>query len=282
MALAERLLAAEFGDDLVDHRTYVLASDGDLMEGISQEALALAGHLKLNRLIVLFDDNGISIDGKLSLSDSTDQVARFKASGWNAERIDGHDPDAIEPQFRRAEVRPPDPDRVQNTYRLRRTDQGRHRRRAWLAARRKELEGARKPPELELRPVRNPAEILEALAQGRAPQRRGPRGMEARRKPAEEGEFERRLHGELPNALGEAIEALKEKLPSPRSRRSRPARLPKHARRDLRGDARNVGGSADLTGSNNTQAPRLKAVSAGDFAGRLSIGASANTAWRRR
>ena len=85
MAIAERHLAAEFGDDVVDHRTYVLASDGDLMEGISQEAIALAGHLKLNRLIVLFDDNGISIDGPLSLADSVDQVKRFEAAGWNAD-----------------------------------------------------------------------------------------------------------------------------------------------------------------------------------------------------
>src|ERR1700674_4551800 len=95
MALAERLMAAQFGEEIVDHFTYVLASDGDLMEGVSQEAIALAGHLKLGKLIVLFDDNGISIDGKLSLSDSTDQVARVKASGWNAVRIDGHDPKAI-------------------------------------------------------------------------------------------------------------------------------------------------------------------------------------------
>src|SRR6185437_8504049 len=79
----------------VDHRTYVLASDGDLMEGISQEAIALAGHLKLDKLIVLFDDNGISIDGPLSLSDSVDQVKRFEAAGWNASRVDGHDPQAI-------------------------------------------------------------------------------------------------------------------------------------------------------------------------------------------
>src|SRR3954462_14742298 len=95
MAIAERHLAAEFGSDVVDHRTYVLASDGDLMEGISQEAIALAGHMKLNRLIVLFDDNGITIDGKLSLSDSVDQVKRFEAAGWAATRIDGHDPEAI-------------------------------------------------------------------------------------------------------------------------------------------------------------------------------------------
>ena len=95
MALAERIMAAKFGDGIVDHYTYVLASDGDLMEGISQEAIAFAGHLKLSKLIVLFDDNGISIDGKLSLSDSTDQVARVKASGWNGVRVDGHDPEAI-------------------------------------------------------------------------------------------------------------------------------------------------------------------------------------------
>jgi transketolase len=103
MAMAERMLAAEFGRKLVDHKTYVLASDGDLMEGISQEAIALAGHQKLNKLIVLWDDNGISIDGPLSISDSVDQIARFKACGWKAERVDGHDPDAIEAAVRRAQ-----------------------------------------------------------------------------------------------------------------------------------------------------------------------------------
>src|SRR5579872_250538 len=102
MAIAERHLAAEFGD-IVDHRTYVLASDGDLMEGLSQEAIALAGHLKLNRLIVLFDDNGISIDGALSLSDSVDQVKRFEAAGWTASRIDGHDVTAIASAIEKAQ-----------------------------------------------------------------------------------------------------------------------------------------------------------------------------------
>ncbi len=95
MALAERIMNAQFGDALVDHYTYVLAGDGCLMEGISQEALTLAGHLKLNKLIVFWDHNNISIDGPISLADSTDQLARFAASGWNTLAIDGHDPEAI-------------------------------------------------------------------------------------------------------------------------------------------------------------------------------------------
>src|SRR5512145_2694060 len=95
MALAERMLAAQFGSELVDHHTYAIAGDGCLMEGVSHEAISLAGHLKLNKLIVLFDDNGITIDGPTSLSESGDQVARFKAAGWSTQRVDGHDPEAV-------------------------------------------------------------------------------------------------------------------------------------------------------------------------------------------
>ena len=102
MALAERLLNARLGDDLVSHHTYCLAGDGCLMEGISHEAISLAGHLKLGKLIVLWDDNSISIDGPTSLSVSDDQVARFKASGWNAVRVDGHDPKAVSAALRTA------------------------------------------------------------------------------------------------------------------------------------------------------------------------------------
>ncbi len=95
MALAEKLLAARFGRELVDHRTYVIAGDGCLMEGVSQEAISLAGHHRLNKLIVLWDDNHISIDGDTALATSDDQLARFEASGWNACRVDGHEPEAV-------------------------------------------------------------------------------------------------------------------------------------------------------------------------------------------
>src|SRR5712692_6239728 len=102
MALAERLLAARFGAELVDHYTYVIVGDGCLMEGISHEAISLAGHLRLAKLIVLWDDNAISIDGATDLAVSDDQLARFKASGWDAERVDGHDTDAVAAALMRA------------------------------------------------------------------------------------------------------------------------------------------------------------------------------------
>ncbi|NNU16034.1 transketolase [Parvularcula sp. ZS-1/3] len=95
-ALAEAHLRAKYGEELVDHYTYTIAGDGCLMEGISQEAIAFAGNQKLNRLIVLWDDNGISIDGAVSLSDSTDQLKRFEASGWKTMAVDGHDMDAVD------------------------------------------------------------------------------------------------------------------------------------------------------------------------------------------
>ena len=95
MAIAERLLAARFGKELVDHRTWVVVSDGDLMEGISHEAASLAGHLRLGKLTVLYDDNSISIDGDTSLSVSDDALERFESYGWSAVRVDGHDPEDV-------------------------------------------------------------------------------------------------------------------------------------------------------------------------------------------
>lgn len=103
MALGERLLNARFGD-LINHYTYVLVGDGCLMEGIAQEAISLAGHLKLNKLIVFWDDNDISIDGAISLTDSTDQVARFKACGWNTIKVNGHNQGALARAIETAQI----------------------------------------------------------------------------------------------------------------------------------------------------------------------------------
>ena len=141
MALAEKMLAAEFGKKIVDHHTYVLASDGDLMEGVSQEAIAMAGHWKLNKLIVLYDDNGISIDGPLSIADSVDQVKRFKSAGWAAELIDGQDQAAIAAAITRAQKSgKPSLIACRTTIGLRRADQGRHRQSPWRGARRRGTE----------------------------------------------------------------------------------------------------------------------------------------------
>ncbi|MGJ0427148.1 transketolase [Methylocystis sp.] len=106
MAIAERLSATRFGDDLVDHFTYVIAGDGCLMEGVSHEAIDLAGHLKLSKLILFWDDNSISIDGPTSLATSTDQVARFAAAGWHVAHVDGHDPEAVAQAIAAAQADP--------------------------------------------------------------------------------------------------------------------------------------------------------------------------------
>ena len=142
MALAEKMLAAEFGKKIVDHHTYVIASDGDLMEGMSQEAIAMAGHWKLGKLIVLYDDNGISIDGPTSIADSVDQVKRFKACrlGRREDRRPrpGRDRRRDHP---RAKIQQADADRLPHHHRLRRAAQGRHREGAWRSARRRRAQG---------------------------------------------------------------------------------------------------------------------------------------------
>ncbi|NAZ36035.1 transketolase [Rubellimicrobium sp. CFH 75288] len=255
MAIAEEALRARFGPKVMDHRTWVFAGDGCLMEGISQEAISLAGMQRLGRLIVFFDDNGITIDGKVSLADATDQGARFAASGWHVQAIDGHDPDAIDAAIRAA-VADPRPSMIacrthialgsaaQDTAKGHGalTD-------AQLIADTRAAYGWEHPP-FEI-----PADIKarwEAM---------GERGRQARAEwearlealpAARRREFERVAAGEPPGRLAAAIGRVKQAAIG-----SKPVATRKSSEIVL--EAVNavmpetIGGSADLTGSNNTK-----------------------------
>jgi transketolase len=273
MAIAERHLASEFGAGAVDHRTYVLASDGDLMEGISQEAIALAGHLKLNRLIVLFDDNGISIDGAVSLSDSTDQVKRFEASGWSACRIDGHDPQAIASAIVNAQ-KSDRPTLIACKTRIgfgAPTKEGKSSSHGSpLGA--DEITGARKNLNWNAPAFEVPADILKAwrAAGQRSKQARSDWDKRMLALPAaQRAEFERRMRGDLPASLADAVKAVKEKLAAePKNIATRSSS--EYALESLvPAVPEMIGGSADLTGSNNTRTKSMKAMSASDYSGRF-------------
>ena len=264
----------EFGDEVVDHYTYVFCGDGCLMEGISHEALSLAGHLRLNKLIVLWDDNSISIDGPTSLAVSDDQVARFRAHGWATERIDGHDTDAIAAAIERAQKqRPAEPHRLPHDHRLWRADQGRHRRGAWQRrSAPQEIEGARERLGWDYPPFVVPDDVRaawrEAGARGAqrapAPGRRG-----CGRLPADKrADFLRRQRRELPPGFDEAL--ARSATNSARANAKIATRQASGAVLDALVPAvpELVGGSADLTPSNNTQAKDQKEMRPGDYAGR--------------
>src|SRR5215217_2797688 len=272
MAIAERHLAAEFGD-IVDHHTYVLASDGDLMEGISQEAIALAGHLKLNRLIVLFDDNGISIDGPLSLADSVDQVKRFEATGWNASRIDGHDPQAIERAIDSAHASDkPTMIACRTTIGFgaptKAGTAGSHG--SPLGA--DEIKGAREKLGWSSAPFEVPADILQGWRAAGQRSKSVRKAWEERLAslPVERrGEFARRVNGDLPLGLGDVVRRFKQDLANaPKEIATRIAS--QNALEALTAAVPEmIGGSADLTGSNNTRPKGMKAMSAADYSGRF-------------
>jgi transketolase len=271
MALAERLMHARFGEDFVDHFTYVIAGDGCLMEGLSHEAISLAGHLKLNRLIVLFDDNEISIDGATSLSCSDDQLARFQASGWSACRIDGHDPIAVAAAI----------------------DQARHSERPSLIACRtligfgapnrqgtEKAHGAPLGPE-EIGKTRDaldwphaPFEVPDAVRD--AWREAGSRGHHARRawiertrrpQPGERSAFHDALNRNLPCGYTDAMARIRGRFGA-----ERPDIATRQASQlVIDGIAEALpnllGGSADLTHSNLTKAKTHQAVRAGAFGG---------------
>ena len=274
MAIAERHLAAQFGPELVDHRTYVLASDGDLMEGVSQEAIALAGHLKLDKLIVLFDDNSISIDGPLSLADSVDQVKRFEAAGWAATRVDGHDPEAIANALEKAQAsdRPsliacrtiigfgaPNKAGTEKSHG------------SPLGA--DEIRGARERLGWSEGAFTIPTEVREMWRDAGLAGKAAHRAWNDRLKAApaaRRAEFERRIRGELPSdKLAAAVRSVKEKLAAT------PKEVATRAASETALEALTaavpemIGGSADLTGSNNTKPKGMTVLSAADYSGRF-------------
>jgi transketolase len=272
MALAEKMLAAEYGRKIVDHHTYVLASDGDLMEGVSQEAIALAGHWKLNKLIVLYDDNGISIDGPTSIADSVDQVKRFKSAGWQAELIDGQDQPAIADAITRARAsNKPSLIACKTVIGYGAPTRAGTAKAHGEALGPDELKGAKEKLGISLEPFSVPDDVLKSWREA------GARGAGARTDwearfaelgPRKRAELERRLRHERPPALAKMFKdykkALLEKPLNIATRKSSEAVI------DVIAETMPfefVAGSADLTGSNNN-----KAKSAEDFSAKTPKG----------
>ena len=269
-AMAERHLAAKYGEDLVDHRTWVVAGDGCLMEGVSQEAIALAGRYKLNKLTVLWDDNEITIDGKVSLSDTTDQKARFKAAGWAVKAIDGHDMDAIKSALKWA-TRQDKPTLIACKTKIGKgaaTMEGSHKTHgAALGA--AEIAATRLGLAWDHEPFDIPQTIADAWAKV------GRRGAKDRKKwearlaaSPQAADFTRAMKGDLPegafDALNAKIAELIETQPAQATRQSSGAALDQvfAAIPEL------IGGSADLTGSNNTFVAGTPILDAPSYEGR--------------
>jgi transketolase len=256
-ALGERIMNARFGNDVVDHFTYVIAGDGCLMEGISQEAISMAGHMKLSKLIVLFDDNGISIDGPTSLSTSEDHKKRFEAAGWDVQQIDGHDPAAIEAAIAKAKTtNTPSMIACKTEIGFGAPTKGGTSATHGSPLGAEELAGARKKLGWNSEPFEIPADVrgawLSAGSRGAEDFNAwGSRfeGLEA----ALKDEFERRIEGKLPENWIEAFNDYKKQITEDK---------PKVATRKASENVLEVltkaipemiGGSADLTGSNNTK-----------------------------
>jgi transketolase len=268
MAIAERHLNAVFGDDLVDHRTWVIAGDGDLMEGVNHEAAGLAGHLALSRLNVFWDDNRITIDGSTDLSRSEDTVGRYRASGWHTVSCDGHDFADIRRAIDEA-VADPRPSLIAC-----RTIIG------WGAPNKQgtaathgaalgpdEVAAARKQLVWDSEPFDIPEPILSAWREAGGRCRRAHEDYRARlAASSERDEFVRRMEGRLPAKLG-LYDWLDSLAADPRKVATRKAS-------ELALEAVNaalpetIGGSADLTGSNNTKTKTQKPLTREDYSGR--------------
>ncbi|EEE43072.1 transketolase [Roseibium alexandrii] len=272
MAIAERLQEERFGKDLVNHYTYVLAGDGCLMEGISQEALSLAGHLKLNKLIVIWDDNGISIDGAVSITDSTDQVARFAASGWNTLNVDGHDPDGIAAAIRQAQASDkPTLIAAKTTIGFGAPTKAGTAKVHGAPLGAEEIAGTRETLNWPHEPFEVPSDILDAWRIAGLRSAHAHKDWQKRFNDADtetRAEFERRNRGDLPAGFEQAVLDYKKKLAE-----EQPTMATRKASEAVLGVINGVipetiGGSADLTGSNNTKTAQTNPVTPDDFSGR--------------
>ncbi len=268
MAMAERHLNATFGDDLVDHRTWVIAGDGCLMEGINHEAIGLAGHLHLGRLIVLWDDNNITIDGSADLSTSEDIKARYEATGWHVVSCDGHDFTDIERAISEAEAdgRPSLVACKTVIGKGAPTKQGTSATHgAPLGP--DEIAGAREALGWPHEPFTVPAEIL-ADWRATADMGREAHGAWQTRlnASAHKADFERRMAGDLPSTfdLDDYIQGLIKEPVGVATRKASEMALAEI--NPVLPDT--IGGSADLTGSNNTKAGGIEAFTADDYSGR--------------
>jgi transketolase len=273
MALAERSLNAKYGDEIVDHYTYVIVGDGCLMEGISHEAISMAGHLGLGKLIVLWDDNDISIDGPTNKTVKDDQSARFNASGWQVTSCDGHDPEAIEAAITSAKENSSQPSLIACKTVI---GLGAPKKEGTAATHGsplgdEEIAGARKKLGWKHKPFSIPEDIIAAWRVT------GARGIGIRDawegrlvglKPAQRAAFERAIKGELPEGWKEALNAHKAQCSKDK---------PEWATRQSSGAALTVltkkipeliGGSADLTGSVNTKTEFTDPITPENFSGR--------------
>jgi transketolase len=271
MAIAERLLAARYGAELVDHHTYVIAGDGCLMEGISQEAIALAGHLRLSKLIVLWDDNGITIDGALALADSVDQLARFKAAGWDAVRVDGHAPDEIAAAIDKARRS----DRPVLIACKTTIGYGAPTKAGTAATHGSplgatEVAGARAALGWESAPFEIPDDIAaawRAASETAVAAHHAWRARLAAQTPDRVAQFAADLAGDLGPDVAQAIDAFKRAASASGTAQATRATSQKLIDELAKVQANLIGGSADLTHSNLTKAAGSKAVTAADFSG---------------
>jgi len=271
MALAERLLNARYGDDLAGHYTYVVAGDGCLMEGISHEAASFAGHLGLSRLIVLFDDNGISIDGPTSLSVSDNATQRFESYGWATLSIDGHDPEAVAAAIETAKGHDrPTLIACKTTIGFGApTKQGKASSHG-AALGIDEVAGTREALGWASPPFEIPADILEAWRAAGARGKSESAAWDGRLAAAPtdiRARFEREQRGELPEDWEKTLGAFKKRMLDEEPKLATRVASSKVLESLTEVVPELVGGSADLTGSNNTKTSLQDVVSAGKFGG---------------